>query len=133
MLKGEYNVNNERAFYKCNVCGNVVMMVVVGGGQLVCCGQPMEKLEGNTTDAAKEKHVPVIKREGNEVTVLVGDVPHPMTPEHYITNIAIAQGEKTQIQKLNPEDKPEATFIVEDGPLTAYEYCNLHGLWKKED
>jgi len=126
-------MNNDRVFYKCNVCGNVVMMVVVGGGQLVCCGQPMEKLEGNTTEAAKEKHVPVIKKEGGEATVLVGEVPHPMTPEHYITTIVVAQGDKTQLCKLDPSDEPKAVFKVEEGPLTAYEYCNLHGLWKKTE
>lgn len=124
---------NDIEIYKCNVCGNVVIMMHKGGGQLVCCGQPMQKLEGNTTDAAKEKHVPVIERNGKEVTVIVGEVPHPMTPEHYITNIAVAQGNKTQIVKLEPTDEPKAKFIVEDGELTAYEYCNLHGLWKKED
>ncbi len=27
--------------YKCNICGNVVKVLEVGGGELVCCGQPM--------------------------------------------------------------------------------------------
>ena len=31
--------------YKCSVCGNEVEVVAVGGGELVCCGQPMEKQE----------------------------------------------------------------------------------------
>jgi len=31
--------------YKCNVCGNVVQVLNSGEGVLVCCGQPMEKLE----------------------------------------------------------------------------------------
>ena len=36
-----------------------------------------------------------------------------------------------QIQKLNPGEAPKATFRkVEHG--IAFEYCNLHGLWKKE-
>lgn len=32
--------------YKCNVCGNEVTVTKVGGGELVCCGQPMEKTAG---------------------------------------------------------------------------------------
>jgi desulfoferrodoxin-like iron-binding protein len=32
--------------YRCNVCGNEVTVTEVGGGELVCCGQPMEKIEG---------------------------------------------------------------------------------------
>lgn len=29
--------------YICNTCGNVVEVVEVGGGTLVCCGAKMEK------------------------------------------------------------------------------------------
>lgn len=29
--------------YKCNVCGNEVTVTKVGGGELVCCGKPMEE------------------------------------------------------------------------------------------
>ncbi|RCW51548.1 MULTISPECIES: desulfoferrodoxin FeS4 iron-binding domain-containing protein [unclassified Halanaerobium] len=32
--------------YCCEVCGNVVEVKEVGGGELVCCGQPM-KLQEN--------------------------------------------------------------------------------------
>ena len=32
--------------YRCNVCGNEVVMIKVGGGELFCCGQPTEKIEG---------------------------------------------------------------------------------------
>ena len=31
--------------YRCNVCGNEVEVIVVGGGTLVCCGEDMEKIE----------------------------------------------------------------------------------------
>ena len=31
--------------YKCNICGNEVTLTRVGGGTLVCCGEPMEKIE----------------------------------------------------------------------------------------
>jgi len=31
--------------YKCNVCGNGVTVTKAGEGELVCCEQPMEKIE----------------------------------------------------------------------------------------
>ncbi|HBG22439.1 MAG TPA: desulfoferrodoxin, partial [Peptococcaceae bacterium] len=45
------------AFYRCETCGNIVELINNGGGELVCCGKPMTKLEANTTDASQEKHV----------------------------------------------------------------------------
>lgn len=35
------NVQNSGEVYKCEVCGNVVEVKEVGGGELVCCKQPM--------------------------------------------------------------------------------------------
>jgi desulfoferrodoxin-like iron-binding protein len=31
--------------YRCNICGNEVTLTKVGGGTLVCCGEPMAKIE----------------------------------------------------------------------------------------
>ena len=31
--------------YRCNICGNEVVVTKVGGGTLVCCGEDMEKIE----------------------------------------------------------------------------------------
>ncbi|MBF1057108.1 MAG: desulfoferrodoxin FeS4 iron-binding domain-containing protein, partial [Peptostreptococcus sp.] len=42
----------ELTFYKSNKCGNVVEVVVNGGGTLVCCGEDMKELKANSTDAA---------------------------------------------------------------------------------
>src|SRR5450756_2459663 len=77
------------AFYVCEVCGNMVGLIRDGGGELVCCNEPMKKLEPNTTDASKEKHVPVAVRENGKIVVSVGSVPHPMIDAHYIEWIAI--------------------------------------------
>ena len=116
-------------FFRCSVCGNIVGLIKNGGGSLVCCGKPMEKLEANTTDAAVEKHVPVGERKDGKVYVKVGAVEHPMTEAHYIEWIAIANGTSTQRISLSPSDKPEAVFCdVENAEV--YAYCNLHGLWK---
>lgn len=120
----------ERRFYRCNVCGNMVGLIRNGGGQLVCCGQPMEQLVANTVDASKEKHVPAVERSGNQLTVKVGSVPHPMTEEHHIEWIYILSEEGAQRHCLTIGQPAETTFTVSgDGPIEVYEYCNLHGLW----
>lgn len=122
----------ERKFFRCNVCGNLVGLILEGGGELVCCGQPMELLAANTTDASKEKHVPVASKEGTKLSVEVGSAPHPMVKEHYIQWIAVSQGNRLQIASLSPGQAPAAEFEIGDGPAVVYEYCNLHGLWKTE-
>jgi superoxide reductase len=115
--------------YQCELCGNLVSVVHGAGGSLVCCGQDMVHLKGNTTDAAVEKHVPVISKEGNTVTVTVGKVPHPMEEKHFIEVIGILTEAKLYRAYLKPGDKPEATFEVDGAVKCARAYCNLHGLW----
>ena len=77
-------VKNLNEIFKCAICGNIVEVVHVGGGELVCCGQPMNLLVANTVDAAKEKHVPVIEKGESRVKIKIGSEPHPMTAEHHI-------------------------------------------------
>ena len=116
--------------YRCNICGNIVMVLHAGRGQLVCCNQPMELLQENTTDAAQEKHVPVIEKVEGGYKVKVGSVPHPMEEKHYIEWIELQADGKSYLQFLNPGEAPEAFFKVEAEKVSAREYCNLHGLWK---
>ena len=67
-------------FYKCEMCGNVVVKLVDSKVPIVCCGQKMQELVPNTVDASNEKHVPVVTRlENNTIKVEVGSVAHPMT------------------------------------------------------
>ncbi len=116
--------------YKCAVCGNIVEVLHGGVGELVCCGQPMVLLAENVTDAAKEKHVPVIEKVDGGIKVKVGAVAHPMEEKHYIEWIEVVSGAKAYRQFLKPGDAPEAVFPVEGGQVTARALCNLHGLWK---
>jgi len=118
-------------FFRCKICGNIVGLIKNGGGQLVCCGQPMEKLEANVTDASQEKHVPVIVKDGEKLKVSVGSVAHPMTPEHYIEWIAAISEDKNEIVHLKPGMEPKAEF-ADINKAVIYAYCNLHGLWKAE-
>ncbi|MBC7074265.1 desulfoferrodoxin [Candidatus Parcubacteria bacterium] len=122
----------EKQIYKCNICGNIVEVLHVGGGQLVCCGKPMELLEEKTEDVGKEKHVPVIEKTERGIRVKVGAIPHPMETNHYIEWIEIIVDGKAYRQFLRPGQKPEAEFEIVAKNIVAREYCNLHGLWKVE-
>jgi superoxide reductase len=116
--------------YKCEACGNIVEVLHGGKGDLACCGQPMKLFKENTVDAAKEKHVPVVEKTADGVTVKVGEVAHPMEEKHHIEWIEIIADGSVYRQFLKPGDAPEATFNVTADQVTAREYCTLHGLWK---
>jgi len=118
-------------FYRCELCGNIVALIKSGGGTLTCCGQAMTKLVANSTEAAQEKHVPVITKENGKIKVSVGSTLHPMLPEHHIEWIALVTGDKIEITYLKPGMEPKAEF-AEANSGTVYEYCNLHGLWKAD-
>jgi superoxide reductase len=119
--------------YKCNLCGNIVSVIVSGAGDLVCCGEDMEMLEEKTIEQeGKEKHVPVVSIDGNKVVVKVGSIDHPMEDKHYIALIQIMKNNKVIAGKrLEIGEKPEAVFYVDetDG-IYAREICNVHGLWR---
>ena len=116
--------------YKCEACGTIVEVLTGGGGELVCCGDPMVLFAENTVDAAKEKHVPAIEKIEGGYLVKVGDVPHPMEEKHFIEWVELIADGKAYRQFLNPGETPEATFMIDAAQVTAREYCNLHGLWK---
>jgi superoxide reductase len=117
--------------YKCEVCGNIVEIIHGGKGELVCCSQPMNLIQENTVDAATEKHVPVIERVEGGIKVKVGEVAHPMEEKHFIEWIEIIADNRAYRQFLNPGEAPEAFFNVEADNISAREYCNIHGMWKK--
>ena len=121
-------------FYKCEHCGNIIAYIHDSGVRAQCCGEEMKPLLPNTTDAAGEKHVPVIKIDGQIVTVSVGAVEHPMLPAHFIQWIVLETSAGYQKKVLKPETKPCAQFVLAEGEtaVAAYEFCNLHGLWKAE-
>ena len=120
-------------FYKCEKCGNIVVKVVEGGGELCCCGQPMSIIEANTTDAAKEKHVPAVKVEGDVIIVNVGDVDHPMAEDHWIEWVYVVTEEGVLARCLKPGDAPHAEIqLGGQKPIAVYEHCNKHGLWKTD-
>ena len=121
----------ELKFYRCKHCGKIVAIVNDTKVPTICCGEAMEQIIPGTTDAAVEKHVPVITKNGNIIEVKVGSVDHPMAPEHYIEWIALRTKQGNQRKVLKPGDAPAATFALVDGDevIEAFAYCNLHSLW----
>jgi superoxide reductase len=129
--KGGVKMTEVRQVYKCEICGNIVEVLHKGAGTLVCCNKPMTLREENTVDASKEKHVPVVELVDGGVLVKVGSVEHPMEEKHYIEWIEVHTKDKVYRKYLNPGEKPEAFFkLNNEEVLFAREYCNLHGLWK---
>lgn len=120
----------QNEIYKCKICGNIVEVIHVGGGELVCCNKPTVLQEENTQDASTEKHIPIIEKGEDEVVVKVGSVSHPMDKDHYIEWIELITEKKVLRKNLKPGEIPMAKFIVPDGEISARAYCNLHGLWK---
>ncbi len=113
--------------YQCEKCGKTIVSTkqlkeIVGWKELVA----------GSTDAAQEKHVPVVTKKCKTVSVNVGSVAHPMTAEHLIEWVAVETEQGYQIKYLSQDSAPVCTFTLADGDkaVAVYAYCNLHGLWK---
>ena len=119
-----------KQIYKCSICGNIVEVIHASGGELVCCGKPMELLVEKTQDLGYEKHVPVIEKTEKGILVKVGSISHPMEETHYIEWIEVIVDGKYGRRFLKPGDKPEALFEISAKEVVVREYCNIHGLWK---
>lgn len=118
-------------FYRCLHCGAIVAKLNEVGPKPVCCGEPMMELKAGATEAATEKHIPVIAKEGNLVTAVVGSVLHPMAEDHYIEWLYFDTTKGGTFRFLKPGDEPKATILLEEGEELkgVYSYCNKHGLW----
>ncbi len=121
-------------FYICENCGNIVTYLNEAGVPVMCCGQKMKELTAGISDGAYEKHMPIVNITGDKVVVEVGSVEHPMVEEHHIEWIIIETTQGYQCTHLSILDKPRAEFKLTDNAelIAAYEYCNLHGLWKNK-
>lgn len=120
-------------FFICEHCGNLISLMEDKGVSITCCGQKMTKLEPNTVDAAVEKHLPVATLSEGVLSVEIGSVIHPMTPEHHIKWIFVCCESHGQRKVFDPTDEPKFDFFVgEEKSFEIFAYCNLHGLWKAE-
>ncbi|MCK5306722.1 MAG: desulfoferrodoxin [Candidatus Omnitrophica bacterium] len=120
-----------RELYRCDICGNVIEIVSEGAPALVCCNQPMEKLEAKTEDEGGEKHVPVMEEGDGGIRVKIGSVEHPMEEKHYIKFIEVLTKDRVGRVELKPGQAPEADFcMAKSDVLEVREFCTIHGLWK---
>lgn len=121
--------------YKCNVCGNLVQVILSGAGELVCCGEPMKLIEANKEENSqlKEKHTPVFEEKDGEKFVTLKY--HPMTEEHYIQFIEVYPKDKSSmhLKYLNPNERAEFNLNKLEDELEAVEMCNIHGLWRGQN
>ncbi len=118
--------------YKCEKCGNVVEVLHVGGGELICCSEAMAQLVAKgAEDEGKEKHVPVVEKKDTGCVIKVGSVPHPMEEKHHIEWIELILKNGEAKTFLDPGQVAEMVCDCDCDIVEIREYCNLHGLWKK--
>ena len=122
----------KQKFLICNHCGNIVAVLRDKGVPIHCCGEEMEELIPDVTEASGEKHIPVYDVEGDTVNVTVGSAEHPMTSEHYIEWICLETEHGIQYTHLDPDDDPKAKFALCEGDdvRAVYAFCNQHNLWR---
>jgi superoxide reductase len=121
--------------YKCQVCGNVVQVLLNGVGQLVCCEQPMTNMvpREETGNELAEKHTPVVEQEEDKRFVRLRM--HPMSEEHYIQFIEVYTKDKKNLHLkfLEPNEVAEFDITNFEENLEALELCNIHGLWRRKN
>lgn len=122
--------------YRCEICGNLVQVIIAGGGELVCCGQPMTLIKPNTVeDASLEKHIPVLRTtDNNGLEIQVGSVLHPMDDDHYIMFIESISEDRNHVylEYLHPGQEAKIELEKRIGKEKALAFCNIHGLWEGE-
>lgn len=121
-------------FYRCKHCGSIVVKIAEGNVVSPCCSDVLTELIPNTSEGAREKHLPVVERNVDKVYVRVSSVQHPSTDAHYIQAVVLETPDGFKVKQLKAGDVPSAEFVLSAGetPVAAYEHCNLHGLWKTD-
>lgn len=124
-------MTNVLKLYRCSICGNLISMMEDHGPVPVCCGKNMKLVEENTVDASLEKHIPIVFRNGRDVNISVGSLPHPMDSIHYIEWIIMITDCGSYGRTLRPGNDPSVNFIIDENEKIkgVYAYCNIHGLW----
>ncbi len=123
-------IKEKNQVFKCRICGNIVEALHTGQGDLICCGEVMEEIKENTQEGvAQEKHIPVVKTDGDVAIIKIGAEPHPMTEEHYIEWVEIIAEEKVHRHWLKPGMEPKVALVCKVDKFVVRAYCNLHGLW----
>lgn len=107
-------------FYVCPVCGNVIHCM--GEANISCCGVTLPRLEAEEPDAEHRISIEAVEDE------YYVSLAHPMSREHHISFMALANWEQIQFLKLYPEQDAAARF-TRCGKGILYLYCQKHGLY----
>lgn len=128
-------MTEEKQVYRCNICGNMVEVLHLGVGKLVCCENEMQLLEEKSEGVGPEKHIPIIEQIEDGIRVKIGEISHPMEGNHCIEWVELVTDKGIYRKVFKPGDNPEAEFkinIEDVNEVSAREYCSIHGLWKSE-
>lgn len=120
-------------FYYCRHCGKIIALVKDSGTPTICCGEEMQELVPLCDETGlAEKHVPLIKINGDVVEVTVGSKIHPSEAEHYIEWVLLQTDKGIHQKWLEPGQTPKVDFAMLRGERVkaAYEFCSVHRLWK---
>jgi len=123
-------MSGKNDMYYCKICKKLVEVAVDSAGSMICCGSPMTKLTENTFEAATEKHIPIIIDKEDCIEVRVGEVDHPMTPEHHIVFVEVVTSHGVCRKYFKPGDPPHFHFSYKAFEIVKVRaFCNLHMLW----
>jgi len=126
-------MTENKEVYRCNICGNIVEVLHLGTGKLICCENQMELLKEKEEGTGSEKHLPVLEETDKGIKIKVGSLPHPMEDNHCIEWVEVIADNKIYRKVFKPGDKPEAEFDIKPGDVEQIElreYCSIHGLWR---
>ena len=128
------HTQEKNEIYHCEICGNQVEVTRAEGGELICCGEPMvlKKALREESNAGSEKHLPVVTKDGNMLTIEIGNQPHPMEDDHYIEWVEVISGNTLHRRYLQPGAEPKTNFVCREETALVRIYCNKHGLWEVE-
>ena len=123
----------KRKFMLCNICGNLIEMINDSGVTPVCCDEDMHEIIPMNEEERGEKHIPVVKQDGLNVKVEIGEIKHPMESFHHIKWIYIETNKRMIRFDLDITNDPECEFKLNENEIikNVYSYCNIHSLWVK--
>ncbi len=127
-------MSEAKNFYICGICGNQVEIVEDGGGEIICCGEPMILLDHSSEAAKDEAHELVLEEIPGGMRVSVGkNKHHVMSAGHFIQWIECWLGNHVFRKHLRPNEEPSAEFMIaewitEDEKPHFRAYCNVHGM-----
>lgn len=117
-------------FYRCNICGNIIVKHIDSGVTPWCCDTEMEEVVPQTEELGHEKHLPLVTFLNDQLLkVNVGSIEHPMSPTHHIEFIYLETERGGSIVNLKPSDLPEVFLAFTSKPVAVFAYCNIHNLW----